>query len=80
MTTNSNDRYRKGERARRPKETNKFIVHITAKGEAARKRYGDHFSLTKKRPSNDNFLWSSVLFEDNEGQGDSWVAKEADDE
>ena len=47
MTTNSNDRYRKGERARRPKETNKFIVHITAKGEAARKRYGDHFSLTK---------------------------------
>jgi hypothetical protein len=67
MTTSSNDRYRRAERARRPRETNKYLEHLSAKHEAALNKYGSHLSLSERRPPRGDFLGSSVLYDDNEG-------------
>lgn len=66
MTTNSNDRYRRAERARRPRETNGFLEHRNAKHEAALNKYGSHLLLSEKQPPKGDFLGSSVLYGDTE--------------
>ena len=70
MTTNSNDRYRRTERADRPRETNGYLEHLKAKEEAALNKYGSHLSLSERQPPRDDFLGSSVLYDDHEGLED----------